>query len=101
MSIKDNFLTENQLFPVVYSFKYWFKKKYAFLFPYGGFERSGFCNRYVIAGSNGLIQLSVPLTGGRNQKKNFKDVQISYNDNWPLKHWRTLESCYNKSPFFE
>jgi WbqC-like protein family len=101
MIIEYKIIIENQIFPVVNSFKYLFKKEYACLFPYEGFERAGFCNRYIVAGSNGLVQLSVPLAGGRNQKRNFRDVPISYNDNWQLQHWRTLESCYNKSPFFE
>jgi len=101
MDNNDQLLLDNQLFPVVNLFKYLFQKKYAFLFPYEGFERAGFCNRYIIVGGNGLVRLSVPLAGGRNQKGNFKDVHISYSDNWQVKHWRTLESCYNKSPFFE
>jgi hypothetical protein len=78
-----------------------FEKTNVYLFSCDRFDKAGFSNRYIIVGSNGLIQLSIPLAGGRNQKELFKDVRISYRENWQLRHWRTLEACYNKSPFFE
>jgi hypothetical protein len=60
-----------------------------------------FRNRCVVAGSNGLINLSVPLKNGRNQKLLFRDVKIDYSTNWQLQHWRTIVSCYNRAPYFE
>lgn len=65
------------------------------------YRKMSFRNRFVVAGSNGIIPLSVPLVMGRNQKLPFKNVRISYQQNWQLMHWRTLTSCYNRSPFFE
>lgn len=65
------------------------------------FQKMSFRNRMVLAGSNGLVHLSVPLEKGRDQKQLLKDVRISYSLPWQLQHWRTIESCYNRSPFFE
>ncbi len=65
------------------------------------FQKMSFRNRMVIAGSNGLVNLSVPLEKGRDQKQLIKDVRISYSLPWQQQHWRTLESCYNRSPFYE
>lgn len=65
------------------------------------FQKMSFRNRMVLAGSNGLVHLSVPLEKGRDQKQLLKDVRISYTLPWQLQHWRTIESCYNRSPFFE
>lgn len=60
-----------------------------------------FRNRCVVAGSNGLVNLSVPIEKGRGQKDLMRDVRISYSENWPVQHWRTIESCYRRAPFFE
>ena len=94
-------VTENQCFPVINLIKYSFKKKHIILFSCEGYKKMSFRNRFVVAGSNGIIPLSVPLVMGRNQRLSFKDVRISYQQNWQLMHWRTLTSCYNRSPFFE
>lgn len=65
------------------------------------FQKMSFRNRLVLAGSNGLVNLSVPLEKGRDQKQLLKDVRISYTLPWQQQHWRTIESCYNRSPFYE
>lgn len=57
-------------------------------------------NRCQVLGAKGVLNLSVPLSGGRDQKRMTSEVKIDYSGNWQLQHWRTLESCYNKSPFF-
>jgi hypothetical protein len=60
-----------------------------------------FRNRSVVAGSNGVVDLSVPLENGRNQRQLMKDVKISHLANWQVQHFRTIESCYSRSPYFE
>ncbi|MFW1373579.1 WbqC family protein, partial [Vibrio parahaemolyticus] len=37
----------------------------------------------------------------RDKKNITKDIKISYRDNWVQQHIRTLESIYNRAPFFE
>ena len=101
MTLESSFIVENQSFPLINWIKYPFEKKHIILLASEGFRKMSFRNRFIVAGSNGLIPLSVPLVLGRNQKLSFKDVRISYQQNWQLIHWRTLTSCYNKSPFFE
>jgi hypothetical protein len=68
---------------------------------YDNYQKMSFRNRCVVVGSNGPVNLSVPLEKGRNQKQLMKEVRISYSDNWQVQHLRTLESCYSRSPFFE
>lgn len=94
-------LIDNQYFPVVNLFKYLYKKTNVILISCESYKKMTFCNRFIIAGSNGLINLSVPLVNGRNHQMLFKDVRISYGENWQIRHWRTITSCYNKSPYFE
>lgn len=55
------------------------------------------CNIYS---PNGLATLSVPLVK-RGVRQVMKDTKISNDYNWQNIHWRTLESGYRRSPFFE
>ena len=47
-----------------------------------------------------LISLTVPIAGGRNQKKVFSEVRIDYSTDWQQQHWRSIFSAYGKSPWF-
>src|SRR5262244_1291226 len=93
-------ITEIQPFPLVNWIKYLFFYKHIILLSCEGYRRTSFRNRFVVAGSNGVIQLSTPLINGRNQNVPFKEVRICYMEKWQLVHWRTLTSCYNMSPWF-
>ena len=60
-----------------------------------------FRSRCRIVGAEGMIDLSVPLLKGRDQKTIMKDVRISGLQPWQARHWKTIVSCYNRSPWFE
>lgn len=64
-------------------------------------QKMSFRNRCIVAGANGVIGLTVPVLKGRDQKGLFRSVKIDYPSKWPIQHWRTIVSCYNRSPFFE
>lgn len=69
---------------------------------YEFFEKSTFRNRCYIAGSNGVLMLSIPLVGGRHQHQTIsKDVRIDYSYNWQRVHWNSIESAYQSSAFFD
>jgi len=68
---------------------------------YESYQKMSFRNRCVVAGSNGLINLSVPLEKGRDRQQLVKDTRISYSGRWQAEHLRTIESCYSRAPFFE
>lgn len=63
--------------------------------------KMGFLNRCMIAGSNGIINLTMPIKGGRNQKTIFGEVLIDNSVFWQKQHLRAIMSCYAKSPYFE
>lgn len=65
------------------------------------FQKMSYRNRYYITGANGLIQLSIPLKQGREQRNSMDATGISYSENWQVQHWRTLVSVYNRSPYFQ
>lgn len=65
------------------------------------YQKMSFRNRCRVAGGNGVVNLSVPLQKGRDQKAPLKDIRVSYDLPWQVQQWRTIVSCYNRSPYFE
>ncbi len=71
------------------------------LLPNKPYSKGWFTNKCTIVGANGIINLSVPLLGGRNQKSLHKDVKIAYEENWRQQHLRSIRSCYGNAPYFD
>jgi hypothetical protein len=65
------------------------------------FRRSTFRNRMMVPASNGIIQLSIPLVGGRNCRLPYRDVLIDYKSDWQRNHYQTLVSVYGNAPWFQ
>ena len=93
-------LVESQYFPSVTLMK----KSIEFLninfYEYEPWRKMSFRNRCVVVGSHGPINLSIPVLEGREQKKLLKDVAIDNRKPWQAQHWKTITSCYNRSPWF-
>jgi len=68
---------------------------------YEYYEKMSFRNRCQVAGGEGVINLSIPLLHGRDQRTLMKDVKISGKNRWQDQHWKTIVSCYSRSPWFE
>jgi hypothetical protein len=58
-------------------------------------------NRCLIAASNGVQSLSVPVEKPQTDKCLTKDIRISEHGHWRKQHWHALVSAYGTSPFFE
>lgn len=97
----EQILIDNQYFGTVNYINILFQFSNIKIEQYESYQKMSFRNRCMVAGSNGVVNLSVPLVKGRGQKLLMKDVRISHADNWQVQHWRTIESCYSRSPFFE
>ena len=67
---------------------------------YDIYPKASFRNRLMIANANGKVTLSIPIAGGRTQRKCYKDIRIDNRINWKNNHWKNLESAYNRSPWF-
>ena len=57
-------------------------------------------NRCVIGTANGPMTLSLPVESN-TEKTRIRDVRLSDHGNWQHRHWNSIESAYNSSPFFE
>jgi len=98
---KEILLIDLQYFAPFILFKYLDKFSNIVFEQYEYYEKMSFRNRCQIAGGEGVINLSVPLLHGRDQRTLMKDVKISGRDRWQDQHWKTIVSCYSRSPWFE
>jgi hypothetical protein len=64
------------------------------------FQKQTYRNRSVICDSNGVHKLIIPLQK-HSEKTPLQDIRISYDAPWQDLHWKTLESAYRSSPYFE
>jgi hypothetical protein len=96
-----SYIIEIQFFAPVYVFKILIKEKHIKIEQYERFKKMSFRNRCIILGANGLVSLTVPIEGGREQKALIRDVKIDNSEPWPRTHLRSLVSAYSKAPFFE
>ena len=64
------------------------------------FVKQSFRNRARIYGANGALNLIVPRLK-LGERTAMKDIKISYDSNWQKLHWKSIESAYRSSPFFE
>ncbi|MFW6248461.1 MAG: WbqC family protein [Bacteroidota bacterium] len=65
------------------------------------YQKQSYRNRMNILGPNGIQTLAIPILRGKKNKTNIRDIKIDYAMPWPKNHWKTLESAYRSSPFFE
>ena len=67
------------------------------------FQKQTFRNRAFICADRGKLMFTIPIKHvGRNLgRQKYKDVVIDNNYKWQRQHWRTLQTAYRSSPFFE
>lgn len=94
-------VVESQYFPSVTLLKMSIELLNINLDIYEPWRKMSFRNRCVVVGSHGPINLSIPVLEGREQKKLLKEVVIDNRKPWQSQHWKTITSCYKRSPWFD
>lgn len=66
------------------------------------FQKQSYRNRCYIYGANGKQLLSIPINHPlTNNRKKTKDALIENNTPWRAQHFKSLQSSYRSSPYFE
>jgi hypothetical protein len=66
------------------------------------YQKQSYRSRTYIAHSNGKLLLNIPVKhSGDGSKIKATDVQIENAFPWQSQHWKSLESAYRTSPYFE
>lgn len=96
--MKDVLLSTTYFGPVQ-----WYQKLYraehVLIEQWEHFEKQSYRNRCLIATTQGIQALTVPVERGNAQT--IKDIRISDHGNWRHLHWNALQSAYGESPFFD
>jgi len=72
-----------------------------YLEQFDSYEKQTYRNRCNILTANGICTLTIPVEKSSEIKTLTRDIRISAHNDWQTQHWRTIESAYNSSPFFE
>jgi len=96
-----NLITDLQYFPNINFYRISFDFSNIVFEQCEFYQKMSFRNRCQIAGGEGVINLNIPLEKGRDQKTRMKDVRIAGAQPWQAQHWKTMLSCYSRSPWFE
>ncbi|WP_435262209.1 WbqC family protein [Tenacibaculum sp. nBUS_03] len=66
------------------------------------FQKQTYRNRCYIYGANGKLSLNIPVKHKHSEnRKKTKDALIENDFPWQIQHFKSLQSAYRTSPFFE
>jgi len=67
------------------------------------YQKQTFRNRCNICNDQGKHLLTIPIkhVGGSSGRQRYKDVKIDNSYKWQRQHWRTLQTSYRTSAYFE
>ena len=93
-------LTTAYLAPIVY-YSEMVNADTVYLENFDFYLKQTYRNRCQIAAANGSMILTIPVEKADSGKMLTRDVCISQHNDWQIQHWRSIESAYNSTPFFE
>jgi hypothetical protein len=67
---------------------------------YEHFEKQTCRSRTNILTAQGRQTLSLPVSKKEHHTP-VKEVKLSYCENWPQVHWRTIQTAYSSAPYFD
>jgi hypothetical protein len=65
------------------------------------YQKQTYRNRMNIYGAQGRMPLTVPVVYSQKNRQLYKDIIISNDEKWQDLHWKSIQSAYSSSPFFE
>lgn len=66
------------------------------------YQKQTYRNRTFIYSPNGKQLLGIPVKHSKGSgRQKYREVQIDNSFNWQKQHWKSLETAYRTSPYFE
>lgn len=95
-------LTEIQYHPPAALFAELLRADGILLEAHEHYRKQTYRNRCLIRTAQGVQPLTIPvIDGNRAEKVSISAIEIDYRQNWIHRHWRTLQTAYGNSPYFE
>ena len=96
----NNIVVESQYLPSIEFFCAAYRADKIQIEIHEHYVKQSYRNHAFIVAANGVVKLVVPLTAKGNRVP-IRDVKIDDGQNWRNNQWRTIESAYRNSPYFE
>ncbi|MFA8298544.1 MAG: WbqC family protein [Hyphomicrobiales bacterium] len=64
------------------------------------YSKQTYRNRARILSPNGVLDLNIPVIKTKGNHTNMKDMGISFQEDWDIRVWKTIETSYSSSPYF-
>lgn len=93
-------LSTAYLGPVQYYSKF-FSHENILIEQWENYQKQSFRNRCYLYGANGKQCLVIPVCRSPEGKTPIRDVLVDYSKPWQKNHWKSIESAYRLSPWFE
>jgi hypothetical protein len=68
---------------------------------YENYAKQSYRNRCRILSPSGIQSLSIPVGKISGKKQLVKDIKIDYTLNWQSNHFKSIQTAYFSSPFYE
>lgn len=88
-------------FPSIAHFVYISQAKEIVFEKWDNYQKQTFRNRLYIYGANGKQMLNIPIKHTGTGRQLYKDVRLENDFPWQKEHWKTIQTAYRTSPFFE
>jgi hypothetical protein len=86
--------------PNLHYFYYVLNSDKVYIESHEHYQKQSFRNRTQILSANGILDLTIPIKKTKDNEL-ISTVEISYAEQWQIKHWRAITSAYKNSPYFE
>ncbi|WP_274474364.1 WbqC family protein [Mangrovimonas aestuarii] len=97
----NNVLLHPTYFPNISHFVGMVKADKVVFERHDNFEKQTYRTRTYIYGANGKLLLNIPVEYTQKKRQLYRDVRISNTTDWQSLHWKSMQSAYLSSPFFE
>lgn len=100
MNSVSNILLPTAYFPPISYFASLVHSESILIEQMESFPKQTFRNRCEILTSSGRLNLVVPVSKPNGNHTLTKDIRISYREPWNKHHWKSIQTAYRSSPYF-
>jgi len=90
-----------QYIPSAEYFAHWLHHGEIHMEAHENYQKRTWRNRTCILSPGDPLSLTVPLQKGKHQQQDIREVQIAYDEPWPEKHIRSLQTAFGNTAFGE
>lgn len=96
-----NIVIHPTYFPNIATFVAMVKAEKVYFEIHDNYQKQTYRNRAYIYGANGKLALTVPVFYTQKNRQLTSEVKISNTSKWQAINWKSIQSAYRTSPFFE